>query len=80
LQIWFYATPIIYPVTVVPEQLLPVYFLNPMAGIIVSYRAVLLYGQTPDYHLVWSAVIAFTLLFVGYWFFKRVEHRFADVV
>lgn len=80
LQLWLYATPIIYPVTRVPETIRPFYFLNPMAGIIESYRAVLLHGVAPDRYLLLSAGIALIILLAGYLFFSRVERRFADVI
>lgn len=80
LQLWLYATPIIYPVSLVPERLRPFYYLNPMAGVIEAYRAVLLYEAWPGSYLFTSALTAFTVLVVGYWLFKRVEPQFADVV
>ena len=80
VQLWFYASPIFYPVDIVPESLRPLYFLNPMAGVIHAYRNVLLYETFPDSTLLISAGIAAVILVVGYWFFKRVEYQFADVV
>lgn len=80
LQLWFYASPIIYPVSMVPEQFRPFYFLNPMAGILEAYRAVLLDGNPPGVHLALSAIIALIIGVTGYWFFKRTEFQFADVV
>ena len=80
LQIWLYATPIIYPVTAVPEKYQTLYFLNPMAGIIESYRAVILRGEMPQSYLWLSAVIGGIILIFGYWIFKRLEFQFADVV
>jgi len=80
IQLWFYASPIIYPVTSVPPQLLPFYFLNPMAGILVAYRDVLLYGRIPGTYLIPSAIVALIIFLGGYWFFKRVEYLFADIV
>ncbi|HUV28555.1 MAG TPA: ABC transporter permease [Anaerolineales bacterium] len=80
IQLWFYASPIIYPVSMVPEALQPYYFINPMAGIIVGYRDVLLYGNSPGLYLLPAAAISFTLLVTGFWFFKRVESQFADIV
>jgi lipopolysaccharide transport system permease protein len=80
LQIWLYATPIIYPISAVPEKVRPFYFLNPMAGIIEGYRAVLLHASYPGSSLLISISIALLFLVFGYWFFKRVEHQFADVV
>ena len=80
LQLWFYASPIIYPVSMVPEWLRPFYFLNPMAGIIAAFRDVLLEGTTPGPYLLPGALIASALFVGGYWFFKRVEFEFADIV
>lgn len=80
LQVWMYASPVIYPSSIVPEQLRPLYFLNPMAGIIEAYRNVLLYQKLPDVYLIWAALASFAILLAGYWFFKRVDFQFADVV
>lgn len=80
LQLWLYATPIIYPVSLVPERLRPFYYLNPMAGAIEAYRAVLLYEALPRSYLFTSALTAVAILVVGYWLFRRVEPQFADVV
>jgi lipopolysaccharide transport system permease protein len=80
IQIWFYASPIIYPVSMVPEPFRPLYFLNPMAGVIVGYRDVLLNGTAPGVYLLPAAVISFIVFLFGYWLFKRVEHQFADIV
>lgn len=80
MQIWFYATPILYPVSSVPENLRVIYFLNPMAGVIVAYRAVLLYQELPGLYLLVSSGVALVILLFGYWFFKRVEFQFADII
>jgi len=80
LQIWLYASPIIYPASVVPERLRPFYFINPMASVVEAYRAVLLYGRAPDSYLLGAGLVSFGILLMGFWFFKRVELQFADVV
>jgi lipopolysaccharide transport system permease protein len=80
IQLWFYASPIIYPASLVPEQWRTLYFLNPMAGILESYRAVLLRQSPPDIYLLVSAVEALVLLIFGYWLFKKVEFQFADII
>jgi lipopolysaccharide transport system permease protein len=80
LQLWFYASPIIYPVTAVPENLQPYYYLNPMTGIIEAYRDVLLRSQMPGNYLLPAAIISVVVFVFGYWFFKRVEFQFADIV
>jgi homopolymeric O-antigen transport system permease protein len=81
VQLWLYASPVIYPVSVVPEQFRIVYMFNPMAGFIEGYRTVLLQGQTPNLQYLAIALATAALFFVtGYIFFKRVEMNFADVI
>lgn len=81
LQIWLYASPVIYPVSAVPEALRALYFLNPMAVLIDSYRRILLFGQLPDWGwLGLSAAISTAIFAIGYRFFKRAEVVFADVI
>ncbi|MCB0178011.1 MAG: ABC transporter permease [Anaerolineae bacterium] len=80
LQLWLYATPIVYPIDVVPERFLPFYFLNPMVGIIEAYRAIVLRAELPGPYIFISVGIATVVFIFGYWFFKRVESQFADLV
>ena len=81
VQLWMYATPIIYPVTLVPERFRGVYMLNPMTGLIESYRAVLLQGVWPDWsNLGIAAGVSAMLFLLGYTYFKRVEWQFADII
>lgn len=80
LQIWFYASPIIYPVSLVPEKWRAVYFLNPMAGVIAGYRDVLLLGRPPEPTVYVSGAISIAIFVIGVWFFRRVEWQFADIV
>ncbi len=80
-QIWMFATPIIYPLSVVPERLRPFYLLNPMASIIDAYRKLLLHGSMPDIpSLSIAAVVSCVTLVAGLIYFKRVEFRLADVI
>lgn len=81
LQLWLYASPVIYPVSLVPTRWQSLYLLNPMAGLLEAYRAVLLYGRWPDgQSLTSAALIAFFCGAVGYNWFKRLESRFADLI
>jgi lipopolysaccharide transport system permease protein len=80
-QIWMYATPVIYPATLVPAQWQTLYFLNPMAGIIAGYRSALVLGETPNLPaLLLATIISIVLLFIGYATFKRTEPLFADLI
>lgn len=81
LQVWMYLSPVIYPVSQVPEQWRSLYFLNPMAAIIDSYRRILLMGQMPDWpYLGLSAAISLVILVLGYRYFKNAERQFADLI
>jgi ABC-type polysaccharide/polyol phosphate export permease len=81
LQLWMFATPVAYPMFVVPENLRPLYLLNPMASIIDGYRQAILYGQPPDLPRL-GIVLVFVLALLGvtYFGFKRAERTFADVI
>ncbi len=80
-QLWMFTSPVIYPVSSVPEWLRPFYLLNPMAPIIDGYRRVVLLGTMPDLtYLSICACISGLLFFSGYYFFKRVELNFADLI
>jgi lipopolysaccharide transport system permease protein len=81
VQIWMFATPIIYPLSLVPERLRPYYALNPMAGVVDGYRTILLHGRMPDsMTLSIAAIIATATLIGGLLYFKRVEFQLADVL
>lgn len=81
LQLWMYITPVIYPLSVVPDRYRGLFSLNPMTGIIDSFRRVIVQGTSPDAGLLGiSVAVSLTLLVVGYTFFKRLEMQFADII
>jgi lipopolysaccharide transport system permease protein len=81
MQLWMFASPVVYPLSAVPAWLRPFYMLNPMAGIIESFRRVMLQGQPPDFWSLGVALVAsLVLLSVSYVYFKRVEATIADVI
>ena len=80
-QLWMFATPVAYPIQVIPQWLKPLYMLNPMAPIIDGYRRSFLLGQAPDLPaLAVSAVITIVITTLGLAVFKRAELTFADVI
>ncbi len=80
-QIWMFATPVAYPISVVPENWLWLYSLNPMVGVIEGFRWALLGRQSPDFGVIAvSAVVVCALLLSGIVYFKYTERTFADVV
>lgn len=80
LQVWFYATPVIYPATAVPEAARAYYYLNPMAGLVTAYRTVLFEHTVPWSLLAYPTGCALVGVAFGAWFFRTVERQFADVL
>jgi lipopolysaccharide transport system permease protein len=81
LQLWMFATPVVYPLSAVPQRYKAWYVLNPLVGVIENFRRVVLQGIEPDYHsLAISAIVAASLLPLTYLYFKRVEATMADII
>jgi lipopolysaccharide transport system permease protein len=81
IQIWMYASPVAYPVSIVPERWHLLYSLNPMAGVIEGFRWALLGTGTPNIGvMVVSAVVVMMLMLSGLVYFRIAERTFADVV
>jgi lipopolysaccharide transport system permease protein len=81
VQIWMFATPIVYSSTLMPGGWRILYGLNPMVGVIEGFRWMLLGAQThPTPMIALSAGIAVSTLICGAFYFRRVEKTFADVV
>ncbi len=81
LQVWLFATPVIYSVEDLPERWRPLLALNPMSGLIESFRYVLLStGEPPLPKLMLSTLIVITVLGTGLLYFRRMERTFADVI
>ena len=79
LTMWFYMTPVIYPVELVPDRYRILFDLNPNSLFINAYRRVLLEGIGPGLDRVFlGTVIALLTFLIGYYLFKRMESGFAD--
>ncbi len=80
IQLWMYVSPVVYPLSLVPQRWQWLYMLNPLAGIIKAFRASVL-GQNLDWlSLAVSAAITLVLLAYSAFFFRRMEKQFADIV
>jgi lipopolysaccharide transport system permease protein len=80
-QLWFYASPIAYPSSHIPDPWRTLYGLNPLAGVSEGFRWALLGVETaPGPMLVVSVLMALGLLGSGAYYFRRMEKTFADVV
>ena len=76
-----YLTPIIYPTSLVPEVVRPLLALNPLTGIIESFRACLIPGRPIPVDLLGiSLAMTALVLLVGARYFRKTEREFADIV
>ena len=81
LQLWMFGSPIIYPLSALPESWRTWYLLNPMAGIVSSCRDILLRGVAPDpVPLRFAMIVTVIALPIAYLFFKRAEATMADLI
>jgi lipopolysaccharide transport system permease protein len=81
-QVWMFASPIVYPSSMVPEHLRWVYSLNPMVGVIEGFRWSMLGGVSPPpWGAIFTSVAAVIVaLPLGLMYFRRAERQFADII
>lgn len=81
IRLGLFITPVIYPLSIVPKDLSWILYLNPMAGLIESFRASILgYKAIPWFGLISSVFIALSIFVSGVFFFRRMEKNFADII
>ncbi|HRI93178.1 MAG TPA: ABC transporter permease, partial [Accumulibacter sp.] len=82
--IWMYLTPVIYSVTLIPEQYRWLLALNPMTGVVEGFRWALLGGvmavEPPGALFAVSVAISLLVLVTGAIFFRSTERTFADII
>ena len=81
MQLWMYASPVVYTVSTIPEKYYKIYMLNPMAPIISMWRKVIL-GSGEYEYFYWgiSWITTIVVLFIGVVLFSKVEKTFMDTV
>jgi lipopolysaccharide transport system permease protein len=81
VQLWMYATPIIYPLSVIPDKYKIFILANPLTAIIITFKSSLLGTQSINFsYLIYSSVFTLVILFLGIVIFNRVERSFMDTV
>lgn len=80
VQLWLYATPVVYTIDIIPTRWRLLYAVNPMVGMVVGFRTAVLGGAFPLHIVLVSVVATGLLLAAGLRYFTAVERRFADVI
>ena len=80
VQLWFFASPVVYPTSMVPEKYQWLVSINPIAGIIEASRAIVAGKPIPWEALGISCSMIVVVFVLGLWYFHRTERRFADVI
>ena len=80
VQFWMFATPVVYPASLVPREWQWALYLNPMAGVIEGFRSAILGSPFDIPGMLVSFAIAATLFAAGISYFGKVERRFADII
>jgi lipopolysaccharide transport system permease protein len=75
-----FATPVVYPASLVPESWRWLFFLNPMAGLIEGFRSAFLGRPFDVLALLFSLGVSLVLFFIGVAYFEKAERRFADII
>jgi lipopolysaccharide transport system permease protein len=82
MMVWMYITPIMYPISIVPDNYRILFYINPLTSLVDTYRWVFLDTGSlplPQYFLV-SFAVAMVIWFVGALAFRSMENRVADVM
>lgn len=81
VQLWMYATPIVYPLSQIPDWLLPYYILNPMVALVESFRFMFFGASAIQFsQILISWTVTLLILFAGIVLFSRIEKTFMDTV
>ena len=76
---WQFLTPVMYSVDMVPEELLTLFYMNPMTTIIIAYRDILYYGKIPAMETIGLPfIISIVTLLLGVCVFHRLQRNFAE--
>jgi ABC-2 type transport system permease protein len=81
IMAWFYFTPIVYPVEMIPVGFLKLFFLNPVTPIILGFRDILYYGIAPNFAMLGINILSGVLLLIfGLMVFENLQKNFAEEI
>jgi lipopolysaccharide transport system permease protein/teichoic acid transport system permease protein len=83
LNLWFWFTPVVWGIEIVPERFKYLFQLNPMYHIVTGYRGAFLYRQPPwhePWAMAWFWVACAAMFFTGAWMFRRLKPEFPEAL
>ncbi|MGG3309168.1 ABC transporter permease [Paenibacillus lautus] len=81
MQALMFLSPIFYPITIIPENLRFVYYLNPLTYVVEDMRRILMWGQMPDWKFtILGLLLSIVIFFLGLIWFRKTKRGFADVL
>jgi lipopolysaccharide transport system permease protein len=80
VQFWMFATPVVYPSSLLDEPWRTLYGINPMVGVIEGFRWALLGTKAPEPMILLSALVSILLCVSGIYYFRNMEKTFADII
>ena len=81
VQLWMYATPIVYPLSIIPEKYRLLAAINPMTSVVETFRGAFLGVSTiTANHIIVSVAVTIFIFFIGFLLFHRIEKSFMDTV
>ena len=80
LQLWLYATPVAYPLSVLPAWARPIALANPMTAVVETFRSALFGRPINWWNFAYACAVTAAVLISGAFYFRRSERRFADIL
>ena len=81
LQFWFWLTPIVYSIEMLPESYQYIFTLNPITGIVMSYQSILAYNTPPNIELlIYPAIVGLVMFFLAIFIYNKANYEMADVL
>ncbi len=79
MMIWFYMTPIVYTVEMIPEKYKTLFYLNPMTNIVIFYRDILFYKRMPSFGFMGGVFLySLTMIVIGFFVFQKLQKNFVE--
>ena len=79
MMIWFYMTPIVYTVEMIPEKYKTLFYLNPMTNIVIFYRDILFYKRMPSFGFMGGVFLySLAMIVIGFFVFQKLQKNFVE--